>query len=454
MKDTEPLQQKIYDENAQQLKLDQIAAQNAYTSNIGGANYRNYGSQMRNGSTYSSSDQYSLKKQLENIENVDIPNIKKVIENTQKESEAYIDAQNEEIKKLLNIENKTEKDLKEKYDSKEKEIDECENKIREYEASISETKSAIFNSKATIANLEAEKKNLRIDTNDKGVNEQNKARKAEIEALINEENQKIKSNEEKLHSNKEPLGLEILKANAEKSKADKENELAEIQENIKETKPKFKKTITEIQEKIRRKNEETKNIITTLNERLKSFESQAINLQTELGKQAGIVASKTGSEVVQKALELARNELGTREATGRNDGRAVSKYRNGIDNNAPWCASFVSYLYGAGQNSDNGGTFGYQASVNGIRKKAYDAGMYSPKGTYNPIPGDIVIMKSRGASHTAIVEAVGANGEIQTIGGNESNSVCRKVISPGSTQYAKISGYVRMNDWQNKIKQN
>ena len=77
--------------------------------------------------------------------------------------------------------------------------------------------------------------------------------------------------------------------------------------------------------------------------------------------------------------------------------------------------------------------------------------MYAQKGTYTPVAGDIVIMKNRGASHTAIVEAVGANGEIQTIGGNESNSVCRKVIKPGSSQYAKISGFVKMTEWQSKV---
>ena len=48
-----------------------------YTSNIGGSNYQNYGSQTQNGSTISSEKQYSDKEKLETIENKEIPELEK-----------------------------------------------------------------------------------------------------------------------------------------------------------------------------------------------------------------------------------------------------------------------------------------------------------------------------------------------------------------------------------------
>ena len=59
--------------NAQRINDQSIQS---YIQNIGGQHYRNYGSQTHNGSTISTTKQYSTKQKLDNIENKDIQNFK------------------------------------------------------------------------------------------------------------------------------------------------------------------------------------------------------------------------------------------------------------------------------------------------------------------------------------------------------------------------------------------
>ncbi|RZK54478.1 MAG: hypothetical protein EOO91_15845 [Pedobacter sp.] len=49
-----------------------------------------------------------------------------------------------------------------------------------------------------------------------------------------------------------------------------------------------------------------------------------------------------------KLITIAQSQLGVREATGNNDGIQVEKYLNytGNKKGEPWCASFVSWVYG------------------------------------------------------------------------------------------------------------
>jgi hypothetical protein len=49
-----------------------------------------------------------------------------------------------------------------------------------------------------------------------------------------------------------------------------------------------------------------------------------------------------------RVIEIARKEIGVREATGRNDGARVGQYLNyvGFKQAAPWCAAWVSWVFG------------------------------------------------------------------------------------------------------------
>ena len=163
----------------------------------------------------------------------------------------------------------------------------------------------------------------------------------------------------------------------------------------------------------------------------------AVYSNMALGYSEGTIAKNAA-----QALANATSQIGVRESTGHNDGAQIAKYRNGVDNHAAWCASFVSWCY-KGNN-----VFGYQASVSGIQSKAQQKGLYSEKGTYIPKVGDVMIQKSNGASHTGIVEKVDSDGTIHTIEGNASNSVKRVTYRVGSKGYNQISGWVRMSEVQ------
>ncbi|MBB4106678.1 peptidoglycan-binding protein [Pedobacter zeae] len=50
----------------------------------------------------------------------------------------------------------------------------------------------------------------------------------------------------------------------------------------------------------------------------------------------------------EKLLQIAKKELGVREASGRNDGPRVAAYLRyvNIGEGSPWCAAFVSWVFG------------------------------------------------------------------------------------------------------------
>ncbi len=155
--------------------------------------------------------------------------------------------------------------------------------------------------------------------------------------------------------------------------------------------------------------------------------------------------SLTGRRV-QDALRLAESQIGVREQTGHNDGAQIDVYRNGRHNGAAWCASFVSWCYGQGQNTDNSTTFGYDASSQSIRKKAQKAGFYQTvQSGYVPQVGDIAVWDNGdGTGHVGIVSKVNDDGSFETIDGNYSDQV-RRVRRTRSSQ--NLSGFVQMNEW-------
>lgn len=59
---------------------------------------------------------------------------------------------------------------------------------------------------------------------------------------------------------------------------------------------------------------------------------------------SGTLASLDGARIVA----IAEGQLGVRELTGRNDGKDVEAYLRytGLPKGNPWCAAFVSWVYG------------------------------------------------------------------------------------------------------------
>ncbi len=416
-----------------------------YTSNIGGSNYQNYGSQTQNGSTISSEEQYSTKDKLDKIENEEIPELEKQREETIQEYDEKIEDEKKNLDELIE-ENKEELGkLGEDYDKKQKEIEQCDSKISEYDTKINDEKSKKHESESTLKNLEAELGALDTETNDEEINKTNKERKSEIETQIKELKEKIAQNDKKIEE------YEKSQEEQKELKSQKQAELSAIQDKIAKENPDIAQKMEDIQSNIEKLESEKETKVEEIDKEIETKREEAKKYQEEIGKKTGEAESLTGSKMVQDALELAQQELqkGVHETTGNNDGAEIDKYRNGAANGQPWCASFVSWIYGAGQNSDNAATFGYDASVAGIRSKAQSAGYYAAKGTYTPQAGDLMIQENN-ASHVGVVTGVDADGTIHTIEGNSSDQVAQRTYAPGSSGYNKISGWVQMNEWLSK----
>lgn len=128
-------------------------------------------------------------------------------------------------------------------------------------------------------------------------------------------------------------------------------------------------------------------------------------------------------------VDFANKFMGYNEANG-----SYKKFTGG--RTEAWCADFVTYIiknYAASQGIKLPKDFG-SSSVSGLMSWAQSKGCFkntsqmsnSQKADYaknNLKPGDIIIWKSNGASHTGIVKSVNDDGTFTTIEGNSSDQV-------------------------------
>jgi cell wall-associated NlpC family hydrolase len=139
-----------------------------------------------------------------------------------------------------------------------------------------------------------------------------------------------------------------------------------------------------------------------------------------------------------RALAYAESQVGqAEESPGSNDGPAIAQYRGAVAGavpGAPWCAYFVSWA-AAQAGSPLGDTGQGLGSVAQIADWAERTGRVLPAGSA-PQPGDLILFGDR---HVGIVEAVGADGTLTTVEGNESNAVTRRTRAPG-----EATGFVRL----------
>lgn len=145
------------------------------------------------------------------------------------------------------------------------------------------------------------------------------------------------------------------------------------------------------------------------------------------------VVSNSGSAIVDTAMKY----LGYNESNG-----SYLKFTNGDE--IAWCAAFVTYVVKETLGADTPSGFGSNA-VSGLRDWGKANGRYISRSQWSQVkPGDIMIQKENGASHTGIVTKVDPDGTIHTIEGNTSNMVAERTYKPGSSGYNKISGFVLM----------
>jgi cell wall-associated NlpC family hydrolase len=157
------------------------------------------------------------------------------------------------------------------------------------------------------------------------------------------------------------------------------------------------------------------------------------------------------SDVRQRIVQVARDELarGVREDAGKDKDKAgrIREYRTAVtgpgenpDAAEAWCADFASWVWkqaGTPFGPDGAGEDWTVAMV----RKAKEMGSWKEHGSYEPKPGDLVLIDwKRGddVDHVAVVEKV-EGGKVYTIGGNESASVKAASYDLGDT---RMMGFV------------
>jgi len=158
---------------------------------------------------------------------------------------------------------------------------------------------------------------------------------------------------------------------------------------------------------------------------------------------AGAVAPAAvpaGNSAAARMVAMAQGEVGQAEQPpGSNNSPRIAQYRSataGAPGPGPWCAYFVSWLArNAGVPvGDHGQGFG---SVDALYAWAQKSGRAVPASSgQNPKPGDLIVWDE----HIGMVESVRPDGSIQTIEGNSSDRVSRRVHPKGDA-----IGYVRMS---------
>ena len=152
------------------------------------------------------------------------------------------------------------------------------------------------------------------------------------------------------------------------------------------------------------------------------------------------VLPSQGTGAGQAVLNLVRGEVGQAEQPpGSNDSARIAQYRSataGAPGPGPWCAYFTSWLARSSgvPLGDHGQGFG---SVDAVYAWAQKSGRAVPAASgQDPRPGDLIVWDE----HIGVVESVLPDGRIQTIEGNSSDRVSRRVHAKGDAL-----GYVRMS---------
>jgi CHAP domain len=146
-----------------------------------------------------------------------------------------------------------------------------------------------------------------------------------------------------------------------------------------------------------------------------------------------------GTPAGQAIVNLVRGEVGQAEQPpGSNDSPRIAQYRQATVGSGvgPWCAYFTSWAAReAGVPlGDSGQGFG---RVDDVYAWAQRTGKAIPAGGGAPQPGDLIVWDE----HIGVVESVLPDGRIQTIEGNSSDAVTRRVHD--ATGGGAI-GYVRL----------
>jgi len=151
------------------------------------------------------------------------------------------------------------------------------------------------------------------------------------------------------------------------------------------------------------------------------------------------IPAQGGTPGGMAALSIAAREVGVAEQPpGSNDSPRIAQFRQATAGSGvgPWCAYFVSWAAREAGTplGDQGQGFG---RVDDVWAWAERAGKAVPAGAGPPQPGDLIVWDE----HIGIVEGVLPDGSIQTVEGNSSDQVSRRVHDASGDG---AIGYVRL----------
>ncbi len=345
--------------------------------------------------------------------------------------------------------------LKVSIDLKEDEIIKKDIEILNQESAISISETTYNNAVSTREVLESTLSTLKqVDTSN--FDESQKSEISQKISNLESEIQAAKTNEQNAKTDLDSKKTELENLNTQKEDLKSgEGGLDELNLQMTELENEIQKKYPQIQEyldayKLSKQEYDTQKetMLSTAKTELETSQSYVNDVQKALNnsenREKALEFSFDGlTDLTKTAIELAYSQLGVSETEGENRG---DNEKYGAGAGVAWCAAFVSWLFGEGQNNSGNNPLKFTSSVSGLREQAQAAGYYSKVGTYTPKPGDIMIQKSNGASHTGIVVKVEGD-TIYTIEGNTSDAVRERQYTVGSNSHGKISGWIRMNEW-------
>jgi len=142
------------------------------------------------------------------------------------------------------------------------------------------------------------------------------------------------------------------------------------------------------------------------------------------------------SDLRLRMLQLAAGEVGTREASNRNDGEVLKYSRYFGRGSEAYCADFVSWI-----STHAGAPLNY-CNCSELERHLKQTGNW--KGRGNPQPGDIVLFDWNGdgkPDHVGLVEGVNSDGSLRTIEGNTSNSAGAEGVWRRTRSMASVVGF-------------
>ncbi len=345
-------------------------------------------------------------------------------------------------------------ELKESINTKEEEINKQEQEIINQEITVSTAENNYNNAISTRQVLESTLSSLQqVDTSD--LDGKQKSEISEKISTVQSEIEKAKLNEKNAKQTLEKEKGKLEDLNNKKSELETgegglnelNSKMSELEAQIIEKYPQVEEYLNSYKEAKENYQTQKDTLISTAKSELEKSQKYVNEVQSAINnydnREMAMKYSFDGlTDLTRKAVELAYTQIGVSETEGANRG---DNEKYGAGAGVPWCAAFVSWLFGKGQGNSGNNPLKFTASVSSLRDQAKAAGYYSSVGSYTPKPGDIMIQKNN-ASHTGIVVKVEGN-TIYTIEGNSGNAVRERQYTIGSSGYNKISGWIRMNDW-------